>query len=200
MIGGGVKRSQRIATKYNPTQYPGTNIQRRKSPPSPTVAVFPTKSQQNRNKIATNSHEKTHEKIANNLRRWLIFSGDAFIISGAPSPATPEMKPIHSTLPSTCTSASKTVLSRMQLTLNATRRTPHGAWRLVLAMFAWSVKTRHAPSRHCRDARVYGHTTTAMHDNEYTPPRRLLRPRFSLSSCLGPEGSITVQAPHPTSG
>ena len=35
-------------------------------------------------------------------------------------------------------------------------------------MLAWSVKTRRAPSRHCRDARVYGHTTTAMHDNEYT--------------------------------
>ena len=24
----------------------------------------------------------------------------------------------------------------------------------------------------CRDARVYGHTTTAMHDIEYTPPAR----------------------------
>ena len=30
-------------------------------------------------------------------------------------------------------------------------------------MFAWSAKTRRAPSRHCRDARVCGHTTTAMH-------------------------------------
>ena len=38
-------------------------------------------------------------------------------------------------------------------------------------MFAWSVKPRRARSRHCRDATVYGHTTTAMHD-EYTPPRR----------------------------
>ena len=28
----------------------------------------------------------------------------------------------------------------------------------------------HVPSRHCRDARVYGHTTTAMHDNECTLP------------------------------
>ena len=37
-------------------------------------------------------------------------------------------------------------------------------------MSVWSVKTRHAPSRKCRDARVYGHTTTAMHDNEYTLP------------------------------
>ena len=33
-----------------------------------------------------------------------------------------------------------------------------------------SVKTRRAPSRHCRNARVYGHTTTAMYDNEYTLP------------------------------
>ena len=45
----------------------------------------------------------------------------------------------------------------MQLTLYATCRTPHGASRLVHAMSAWSVKTRRAPSRHCRDARVYGH-------------------------------------------
>ena len=45
------------------------------------------------------------------------------------------------------------------------------ASRLVLlAMSIWSVKTPRAPSRHCRDARVYGHTTTTMHDNEYTPP------------------------------
>ena len=60
--------------------------------------------------------------------------------------------------------------SRMQLTLHATRRTPHGASRLVLAMSAWSVKTRRAPFWHCRDARVYGHTTTAMQDNEYPRP------------------------------
>ena len=59
----------------------------------------------------------------------------------------------------------------MQLTLHATRRTrPHGASRLVLAMSAWSVKTRRAPSRHRTDARVYGRTTTAMHDNQYNPP------------------------------
>ena len=44
-------------------------------------------------------------------------------------------------------------------------------------MSAWSVKTRHAPSRHCRapsrhcrDARVYGHATTAMNEIEYIPP------------------------------
>ena len=41
---------------------------------------------------------------------------------------------------------------------------------MVLAMFAWSVKSRSAPSRHCRDVRVYGHTTTAMHDMSTPPP------------------------------
>ena len=51
----------------------------------------------------------------------------------------------------------------MQFTFHATRRTPHGASRLEQAMSAWLVKTRRAPSRHSRDARVYGHTTTAMH-------------------------------------
>ena len=58
---------------------------------------------------------------------------------------------------------------------HATRPTPHGASRLVQPTSAWSVKARRALSRHCRDARVYGHTTTAMLDIEYTPasPDRL---------------------------
>ena len=34
---------------------------------------------------------------------------------------------------------------------------------------AWSVKTRRAPSRHCRCARVCVHTTTAMHDMSTRP-------------------------------
>ena len=67
-------------------------------------------------------------------------------------------------------SASQAVLGRMQLAPHATRRTRHGASRLVQAMSAWSLKTRHAPSRHCRDARVYGHTTTALHEIEYISP------------------------------
>ena len=74
-----------------------------------------------------------------------------------------EKKSMKWTLSSICKSASKAVLSRMQVTLHATRPTPHGASRLVQEMFAWSVKTRRAPSRHCSNARVYGHTTTAMH-------------------------------------
>ena len=60
----------------------------------------------------------------------------------------------------------------MQLTLHATRGTPHGASRLVLAMSAWSAKTRRTPSRHGTDARVYCHTTAAMQYNEYTPPQK----------------------------
>ena len=52
----------------------------------------------------------------------------------------------------------------MQLNLHATRRTPHGASRLVQAVSSWSVKTGRAPSRHFRGARVYGHTATATHD------------------------------------
>ena len=36
----------------------------------------------------------------------------------------------------------------------------------------WSVKTRRAPSGHCRDARVYGHTISAMHDMGTLPPGR----------------------------
>ena len=51
----------------------------------------------------------------------------------------------------------------MQFTLHATRRTPHGASRMVQAMSSWLVKTRRAPSQHSRDARVYGHTATAIY-------------------------------------
>ena len=63
----------------------------------------------------------------------------------------------------------------MQFTLHATRRTPHGAVRLVPATSAWLVKTRRAPSRHGRDARVYGHTTTAMHKLRTPPPPTIPR-------------------------
>ena len=49
----------------------------------------------------------------------------------------------------------RAVFGRMQFTLHATRRTPHGALRLVQAMSAWLVKTRRAPSRHSRDASLY---------------------------------------------
>ena len=55
---------------------------------------------------------------------------------------------------------------------------PNSFRRFALALSAskipaWSVKTGHAPSRHCRDARVYAHTTSAMHviwDRVYISP------------------------------
>ena len=59
----------------------------------------------------------------------------------------------------------------MQLTLRVARRTPHGASRLVhgmnVGMCTWWVHPERAPSRYCRVARVYGHTTTAMHEPPY---------------------------------
>ena len=74
---------------------------------------------------------------------------------------------------------SQPVLSRMQLKpFMRLAQHLHGASRLVHAMPAWSVKTRRAPSRHCRDARVYDHTTTAMHDDmsmSTLPPPLLVR-------------------------
>lgn len=42
--------------------------------------------------------------------------------------------------------------------------------RLPLAMSAWSVEIRRAPSRHCRDAKVNGHTTSAMHNTTIIHP------------------------------
>ena len=84
------------------------------------------------------------------------------------------------------------VLRRMQLTLHATRRTPHGgASRVVLAMSAWSVKTRRAPSRHCRVVRVYGRMTTAMHDLR-TPPPGVWRSTF-LHTGLGVGSCVHCQ-------
>ena len=49
-------------------------------------------------------------------------------------------------------SASQVVLGRMQLAFYATRRTRHGTSRLVRAMWAWLVKTRRAPFRHCNNS------------------------------------------------
>ena len=77
--------------------------------------------------------------------------------------------PYHASLKlsSICKSASQALLIRMQLTLHATRSTPHDASRLVQAISAWSVKTRYSPFQHCRDARVRLRPGMNI---EYTPP------------------------------
>ena len=49
---------------------------------------------------------------------------------------------------------------------------------------AWSVKTVHAPSpRHRRDAKVYGHATTAMHEMITPQPPPLPLPSPNTISC-----------------
>ena len=79
----------------------------------------------------------------------------------------------------------RAILGRMKFTFHATRRTPRGASRLVQAMSAWFVKTRRAPSRHSRDARVCGHTTTAMHKLSAAspPPKALEEEMMKLDEC-----------------
>ena len=86
--------------------------------------------------------------------------------------ATPERKKKHSHARRLQVKkpSSHVVLGRMPLTLHTTRRTPHGALRLVHAMSAWSVKTRRTPSRHRRDARAYGLKTSAVHEMSTPPP------------------------------
>ena len=89
----------------------------------------------------------------------------------------------------------RAVLGKMQLTLHATRRTPHSVSRLVQAMSAWLEKTRRAPSRHSRDTKVCGHTTTAMHTLSASPPPRrspqqlpvLLLCRRKVRRSVGPQ-------------
>ena len=69
----------------------------------------------------------------------------------------------------------------MQVTLHATScDSPNTSRRIALGAsdVCLDGENRHAPSRHCGDARVYGHTTTAVHDDEYTPCLRSVSIRF----------------------
>ena len=97
-------------------------------------------------------------------------------IAASGSGDTPRNKFIHSTLSFMMQESPphERLLAGCSSPLHTTRPTPpYGASLcLVQAMPACSAKTRCAPSRHCRDARVYGHTTTAMHDMSTPPPPR----------------------------
>ena len=53
------------------------------------------------------------------------------------------------------------------------------------------MEARRAPSRHCRDARAYGDTTTATHGYEYTPPPRHPKPPFPPN----PNTNVTPRRP-----
>ena len=58
----------------------------------------------------------------------------------------------------------------MLLTSHGTRRTPHGASRMVQAKPAWLGETRRSPSRRSCDTRVCDHATTVMHKLSTRPP------------------------------
>ena len=90
----------------------------------------------------------------------------------------------------------RAVLGRMQFTFHATRRTPHRASRLVQAISAWLMKIQRAPSRHSRDARVYGHTTTATHKLSTPPPHPhpSNSPQAHVISCRGVHDPRVVRA------
>ena len=87
----------------------------------------------------------------------------------------------------------------MQFTLRATRQTPHGASRLVQAMSTWLVKTRRGPSRHCRNARIYVHTTTAMHKLSTPPLPRPTPPRPLPPTPAPPQQNRPHSLPSPSS-
>ena len=82
-----------------------------------------------------------------------------------------KIKTVRSKLSSIASPLHRPAFNRMEFTFNGTRRpTPHGASRLMKATSLWSGQTRRGPSRHWRDARVYGRTTTATHDIRAPPP------------------------------
>ena len=65
----------------------------------------------------------------------------------------------------------------------ARSRRPHSKTKIgIVPPPAWTVKRRHAPARHCRDARVYGHATIDMHEVErISPPIECtLHPLFAV--------------------
>ena len=66
------------------------------------------------------------------------------------------------------------------------RRVSHGAYPLVKAMSSSSVKARHAPSRHCMDARIYGHTAKAIHDNETLSHAHCRHTKYTFASLSPP--------------
>ena len=103
--------------------------------------------------------------------------------------ATPDYKSINSSTCKVCiTGGFKSRGCSSPFTRLADHHT--ALLRLVPVVSVWSsVKTRRGPSRHCRDSRVYGPTTTVRPcmAYEYTSPRRPLRaPRRMLLRYLVP--------------
>ena len=70
--------------------------------------------------------------------------------------------------------------SRMKVTHHASHRTPTVLRAWYTRCLPGRCKSRRAPSRHCRDVRVYGHMITAMHKLS-TPPPPPAKPGQELS-------------------
>ena len=67
---------------------------------------------------------------------------------------------------------------------------------LIQATSAWSLKTRRAPFRHCRDARVYGHTTIAKHGTSTPPPPGPLHYLCSFTIIMSDNSSLEALGEH----
>lgn len=86
--------------------------------------------------------------------------------------------------------------------MSRTKQTNFASFLSTTPLLPWSLKKQNPdvllPSRHCKGAKVYGHTTTATHDNEYTPsapcclryhPFLILRP---VSLCRPSSGGVVA--------
>lgn len=62
---------------------------------------------------------------------------------------------------------------------------------------AWSVKTRPASSRYCRDASVYGRKTTAMHDMSRVSPPPTLQETILTACSENPRWPSRTTSPSP---
>ena len=113
-------------------------------------------------KTCHRSHQPAHRRrLSTALLPALVSSQREKTINKSnppPSPPPPNQfeAAIHMQESKVRKSASQVILSRMQLTLHTTRRTPQGALRFVHAVTAWSVKARGAQSQHRINARVNG--------------------------------------------
>ena len=101
---------------------------------------------------------------------------------------------IHSTLPSKCKKVRPTSSSKYTDAAHPSCDSPNTSrfashWVLVMNSDAHLADENptllRAPPRHCRDGRVvYGHTTTAMHTNEYTPSPNHPKPKKTKQQIL----------------
>ena len=84
----------------------------------------------------------------------------------------------------------RAVLGRMQFTLHATRRTPHGTSRLMQAISTWLVSTRNVPRPGTVGMRgsMVIRSGPCANGAHLVPVPRLAQTEYTLSSVLRPPG------------